>query len=383
MQLVQEEQADRGDARAQDGEDLPPAGAADDLAGAGGGDQHADDHGQHVDAGHRRRDALDDLEEGRQVDHRAEHGEADDEADHRAEGEGADPEQLERQHGFGRLAFHEDEGDEQDGAEHGQADDLGRAPGPGGAAEGGDEHEAGGDGGDEEGAEVVDGVLRGPRRDAESGGDHGERDEPDGEVDVEDPAPGQVVDEQSAEQRAEHAGRTEDRAEEALVLAAFPGRDDVADDRHRQHDQPAASEALQGAEADELGHVLGEAAEGRADEEEDDGVLEELLSPVLVAELAPQRGGRGGGEHVGGDDPGEVGHAAELADDGRQGGGDDGLVECGDQQAQQQGADGDDHLAGCVLACGSGRVRTGTGVHGLAGHILSHPFLLRPITSPS
>ena len=54
-----------------------------------------------------------------------------------------------------------------------------------------------------------------------------------------------------------------------------------------------------------------------ADQEDHDRGEEDALAAVHVAELAPDRGGGGGGERVGGDDPGEVLQAAELADDGR------------------------------------------------------------------
>lgn len=94
--------------------------------------------------------------------------------------------------------------------------------------------------------------------------------------------------EQAAQQRAEHAGRAEYRTEQALVLSAFARGDDVADDRHGQHDEAAAAQALQCAEADELRHVLGDAAQRGADEEDDDRGLEQLLAAVLVTELAPQ-----------------------------------------------------------------------------------------------
>jgi hypothetical protein len=90
----------------------------------------------------------------------------------------------------------------------------------------------------------VDRVLPGTDRDAQDGRDDGERDDPDGEVDVEDPAPAQMLGEQAAEQRPENAARPEDRTEQALVLAPFAGRDEVADDRHRQHHQPAATDTL-------------------------------------------------------------------------------------------------------------------------------------------
>src|SRR5690606_23648816 len=258
------------------------------------------------------------------------------------EREGADAEQLQRQHRLDGPAFHGHERDGEAGAQHGQADDLRRAPAPGGAAEGGDEDEAGGDGGDEEGAEVVDDVPGGPAGQVQHRRDDGEGDDPDRHVDVEHPAPAQVFGEQSAEQRAEHAGGAEDRAEQALVAPAFAGRDEVADDRHGQHDQPAAAQPLQGAVADQLRHVLGRAAQHGAHQEDHDGDLEQLLAPVLVAQLAPQ-GGRGGrGQQIGGDHPGQVLQAAEVADDGGQRGGDDGLIECGEQQTEEQGTDRQD-----------------------------------------
>ena len=54
-----------------------------------------------------------------------------------------------------------------------------------------------------------------------------------------------------------------------------------------------------------------------------------------VAELAVDRHHDGGGEQVGGGDPDLVLHAAELADDRRHGGRDDGLVEAGEQHARR------------------------------------------------
>ena len=86
--------------------------------------------------------------------------------------------------------------------------------------------------------------------------DHAERDDPHRQVDVEDPAPAQVVDEEAAEQRADDRRDPEHRAEVALVLAALARRDDVADDGQRDHDQPAGAEALHGAKADQLPHAL-------------------------------------------------------------------------------------------------------------------------------
>lgn len=188
-----------------------------------------------------------------------------------------------------------------------------------------------------------------PVRDAQDGRDDDEGDDTDGQIDVEDPAPAEVLGEQAAEQRAEDAGGAEHRAEQALVAAAFPGRDDVADDRHRQHHEAAAAQSLDRPEGDQLGHVLSQSAQRRTDQEDDDRGLEQALPAVLVAQFAPQRGGGGRREQVGGDDPAQMVQAAQIADDRGQGRGDDRLVEGGEEHAEQQGADRDEHISGHVL----------------------------------
>src|SRR3954466_8809649 len=50
-------------------------------------------------------------------------------------------------------------------------------------------------------------------------------------------------------------------------------------------------------------------------------------TPVNVAELAVERHHGRRGEGVGGDDPGQVLDVVQVAADGRQGGGDDGLIQ--------------------------------------------------------
>ena len=47
----------------------------------------------------------------------------------------------------------------------------------------------------------------------------------------------------------------------------------------RDHDQPAAAEPLQGAEADQLGHVLAEPAQRRADRKSTIAVCSTILRP--------------------------------------------------------------------------------------------------------
>jgi hypothetical protein len=94
---------------------------------------------------------------------------------------------------------------------------------------------------------------------------------------------------------------------------------------------------LQRAQHDQLGHVLREAAQCGADEEQDDGRLQHDLAAEQVAEFAVQRHDDGGGQQVGRDDPRQVVEAAELTDDGGQRRRHDSLVERSKQHHQQQG----------------------------------------------
>ena len=180
---------------------------------------------------------------------------------------------------------------------------------------------------------------------------------PIGHVDVEDPAPRGVVDQEAADQRPGDAADPEDRAEDALIAAAVARRDDVADDRLREDDEPAAAEALQRAEGDELAHALRLAAQRRPDEEDDDRGLEDALAPVEVAELAVERRRDRRGQQVAGDDPGELVEAAELGGDGRQRGGDDRPVERGQQDRQHERREDDQDLAARTRRRGRQRSR--------------------------
>ena len=178
-------------------------------------------------------------------------------------------------------------------------------------------------------------------------------------VDVEDPAPAQVVHEEAADQRPEHAGHAEYRAEDALVTAALPGRHHVPDDALRPGEQPAAADALHRAGGDQLDHRVGQPGEDRPDQEDHDRGLEELLAAVQVAQLPPQRRGRRRGQQVRGHHPGQMGQPVQVAGDRRQGGGHDRLVQRGQQHAEQQCADDDQHPAaaqrGRPGGCGGGR----------------------------
>ena len=191
---------------------------------------------------------------------------------------------------------------------------------------------------------------------AQHHGDDGERDDPERQVDVEDPAPAGVVDDEPADQRARDAGEAEHRAEVARVAAPLPRGDDIGDDRLRADHQPAATDALQGPERDELPHVLRQPAQGRADQEHHDREQEDLLAAVEVAELAVDRRRDGRGQQVGRHHPRQLGEPAQLADDRRQRRRDDRLVERGQHHGQHQPCEdradaGRCRLLRCYLCC--------------------------------
>lgn len=73
-----------------------------------------------------------------------------------------------------------------------------------------------------------------------------------------------------------------------------------------------------------------------ADDEHGDGELEDALAAEEVAELAVDRQTDGGGQEIGGDRPGHLVEAVQLADDLRERGGDDHLVERCQQQRQHE-----------------------------------------------
>ena len=168
-------------------------------------------------------------------------------------------------------------------------DDLRRSPGVGIAPERGQEHDRAQAGGQQACPEVVDRVAHalGDRRQRHREND--ERRDPERDVDEEDPAPREMGREEAADQRAGDAGEAEHRAEDALIAPTVARRDDVSDRRLRRHHQTAAPEPLHRSERDQLGQVLRDPAQDRADQEHHQPDLEHDLAAVLIAELPVQR----------------------------------------------------------------------------------------------
>ena len=306
-------------------------------------DEQARHQRQEPDTGQGRRDAAYYLEERRQVDDRPEHREPDDEADNACDPEGAHLEEVQRQHRLGGTALNDHEHAHQDHAQYGEGDDRGRSPGVRGPTEACEQYERGRRSREHRSPEVVDDVVDPSQVAWHPAGYDNESNRTDREVDVEDPAPREVIDEEPAEQRPNDAGEPENGAEEAHVAAAIARRDYVADDRLRPYHQPARAEALCGPKGDELDHRMAEPGKSGPDEEYHDRRLEEELPPVLVAELAPQRGRDGRGQEVCSYDPSDMGTTAEVAHNRGERCGDDRLVERGEQHPEHQCPDDDEH----------------------------------------
>lgn len=170
-----------------------------------------------------------------------------------------------------------------------------------------------------------------------------------------------MLDEKAAGERPDHGREAVHAAEEPLEAAAFGGRDDVGDGGHRDDHQPAAAEALQRAQENQLRHVLRDAAKNRPGEKDQDRRLKHDLAAELIAELAIKRNDDGRAEQVGRDDPREVFEPAQIADDGRQRGRYDGLIERAEQHHEQERREQQSDRRFRFDACGVGRLRARDG----------------------
>jgi len=79
-------------------------------------------------------------------------------------------------------------------------------------------------------------------------------------------------------------------------------------------------------------------------QEDGDRDLQHDLAAIEIGQLAVDRRRRGRGQKIGGDDPGQMGDALKIGGDARQRGGDDGLVEGGEEHPEHQPGDDYDRL---------------------------------------
>jgi hypothetical protein len=159
-----------------------------------------------------------------------------------------------------------------------------------------------------------------------------EQRQPDRQVYEEDAAPGPVGHEQATEHRADDAAHREDAGEQAERTVPA-GTESVGDDPGRRRHERAAADRLYRPEHDEQVDVVGQAAAQGRRRKQHDGTEEDLLAPVLVAELPGKRHDEHLAEGVHRDGPGApVNLGVQVTLDGGQRCRDAGLVDRSHEQ---------------------------------------------------
>ena len=169
-------------------------------------------------------------------------------------------------------------------------------------------------------------------------------DQPDRQVDQEDPVPGQVLHHPAAhgraDQRAEQAGNGDEPHDPHQFRTRVGAQHHQAPDRQHQR----TAQALNHPGADQHAQAARQGAEQRAEAEQKDRAEEDFLGAETVGDPAGGGDQQGDGEHVGDD---HALHAQrifrQVPGHGRQGGVEDGAVE-----GLHEKSDGDDprHPAG-------------------------------------
>src|SRR5690606_2767997 len=117
---------------------------------------------------------------------------------------------------------------------------------------------------------------------------------------------------------------------------------------------------------DQGAHVPGQGAQQGAGQEQDRARDEDGFAAEGVGQLAVDREGDRDGEQVAGEQPGEVGEAAEVPDDLQDGGGDDGGVQRRRGHGRHQGGDDGPAPVGGGRGCAGAGRRTGAAHGGVA-----------------
>ena len=154
--------------------------------------------------------------------------------------------------------------------------------------------------------------VRSRNRDAED-----DRGDADGQVDEEHPAPGEVGDQETAQHGADGGRQRGPEGDEAGRPDPFGRREDPVEHGHPDGGHHAAARTLDDAEEHQLGHVLGQTAQRRAEGEDDDGGQEDPLAPEAVAQPARRRDEHGQAHQIGDHDAVHGGRRnVEVAPDG-------------------------------------------------------------------
>ena len=242
--------------------DLVAVGARDEHTGEDRGDEHPDGDGHQEQAGGGGRVAVDHLEVGGQIAQHTDHAAHREHADERGDDEGAAGEDRPGQDGVGGARLDEAEQPPAHQADHAQADDDRAGPLVLVAAPGGHEDDGDGAGVHEPEPPPVNGAGQATAGQAQHQEDGDEGQDAQRQVDPEGPAPGDRVGEPATDDGSQDGGDAEHGSHGGHVGAAHARRDEVAGDRLGGDHEAAATQPLNEAVDDELGHGVGGAAQG-------------------------------------------------------------------------------------------------------------------------
>ena len=198
-------------------------------------------------------------------------------------------------------------------------------------------------GGDRDGAAPVRGRLPVHLALVHVAGREHEREDPDRDVDEEDPLPARVLGEHAASEHADRGAGATDRSPDAERLVAFGAFGERGhDDRQRRRRDQRGAEPLHGTRGDQDALRPGQAAEERGDGEDDDADQEDAEAAEVVGGATAEQQEPAEGDGVGGDHPLQVRLAeVERTADRRQRDVDDRHVEHGHEERR---ADDREHL---------------------------------------
>jgi hypothetical protein len=171
-------------------------------------------------------------------------------------------------------------------------------------------------------------------------GEHGGAPQSHRDVHVEDPPPGEPVHDGAAEHRPDQARNAPDRAEDPLDPRPLVHVEEVSHDGDGDGLDGAGAQTLDRPEEDEHVHAPGVPAEEGPAEEQGDPREHHRFAAVQVGQLAVDGQGHGRREHVGREHPGVKVNPAQVPHRRGHRRGDHGHLHGGEEQAQEQGDDG-------------------------------------------
>ncbi len=173
-------------------------------------------------------------------------------------------------------------------------------------------------------------------------GDEHEPEETDGDVDVEDPAPGREAQDGAPQKGSGHDRDAENSGEQSDDPSPGLGRKGDRDDGDPNREEASAPEPLDRAKHNEFRKVLAEAGEDRTDDEDEEPAQEHVPATAKIGELRKDRNGDGGRDDVGADDERSAVRLPKISEDRGERREDDEVIERTHQEREENPHDHED-----------------------------------------